>query len=36
LAVEDDGLQEPVLLDVVGEGGQLFLIEQRDERGGRV
>ncbi|WP_456243417.1 hypothetical protein [Streptomyces ureilyticus] len=36
LAVEDDGLKEPVLLDVVGEGGQFVLVEQWDERGGRV
>ncbi|MFJ9900725.1 hypothetical protein ACIQPR_46115 [Streptomyces sp. NPDC091280] len=29
LTVEDDGLQKPVLLDVVGEGGQTVLVEQR-------
>ncbi|OIJ91634.1 hypothetical protein BIV24_15345 [Streptomyces colonosanans] len=34
--VEDDGLQKPVLLDVVGKGGEVILVEQGQERGSRV
>lgn len=36
LTVENDGLQKAVLLDVVGQSGQVVLVEQREERGGRM
>ncbi|WP_455713261.1 hypothetical protein [Streptomyces uncialis] len=34
LAIEDDGLQQPVLADVVGEGIEIVLVEPGEKRGG--
>ncbi|MGW5679752.1 hypothetical protein ACWEV4_32530 [Streptomyces sp. NPDC003860] len=35
-AVEDDGVQEPVRPDVVGEGLEVLLVEVGEEKDGRV